>query len=426
MERRFTSYVIDDFNFFKTQLLNFGKRFSNFCFLDNHEYEFDKTFECLAAFGTVNSATANETCSFHDIDDFINKNKDWIFGHISYDLKNEIEILTSENHDGIEFPAFHFFIPEIVIILSKDLIKIGVPEGHDATVIFNELLAAIPEEHGFAKPELSGRLFKNDYLEIVKKLQQHILKGDCYEICFCQEFYANHAQIDPIAVFKKLGLLSPNPFSAFYKLDKKYLLCASPERFLKRTGDIIMSQPIKGTSRRSANENSNDEEEIHLLSSDEKERSENIMVVDLVRNDLSKICNEGSVSVKEYLKIYSFPQVHQMISTIEGHLRSGVSFTDILSATFPMGSMTGVPKKRVMELIEFYENTKRGLFSGSIGYINPEGDFDFNVVIRSILYNEPKQYLSVQVGSAITWKSDPEKEYEECNIKIKAMKKALE
>jgi para-aminobenzoate synthetase component 1 len=273
---------------------------------------------------------------------------------------------------------------------------------------------------------LLSRFSKNDYLGTVKKLQQHILKGDCYEICFCQEFYADHVQINPVTVFKNLSLLSPNPFSAFYKLDKKYLLCASPERFLKRTGDIIISQPIKGTSRRSANENRNDEEEINLLLSDEKERSENIMVVDLVRNDLSKICKEGSVSVKEYLKIYSFPQVHQMISTIEGRLRSDVSFTDILSATFPMGSMTGVPKRRVMELIEYYEKTKRGLFSGSVGYINPEGDFDFNVVIRSILYNELKQYLSIQVGSAITWKSDPEKEYEECNIKIEAMKKALE
>jgi para-aminobenzoate synthetase component 1 len=187
-----------------------------------------------------------------------------------------------------------------------------------------------------------------------------------------------------------------------------------------------MSQPIKGTSRRSAYEKRNDQEEINLLLSDEKERSENIMVVDLVRNDLSKICKKGSVSVKEYLKIYSFPHVHQMISTIAGELRNDVTFTDILSATFPMGSMTGVPKKKVMELIEQFEKTKRGLFSGSVGYIDPEGDFDFNVVIRSILYNEMKQYLSIQAGSAITWKSDPEKEYEECNLKIAAMRSALD
>ena len=426
MKRKFTSYPIDDFNFFKNQLLNFGKKFSNFCFLDNHEYEFDKSYECLAAAGSVNTITAGKTHNLTHIDDFINENKDWIFGHISYDLKNEIEDLSSENQDGIEFPEFQFFVPEIVIILSKDIIKIGISAECNSEQIFNELCTAITEENSFAKPELLSRFSRNDYLETVKKLQQHILKGDCYEICFCQEFYADSVQIDPVLSYKKLSVLSPNPFSAFYKSGEKYLLCASPERFLKRSGNVIMSQPIKGTSSRSADKNRNDDEEINLLLSDEKERSENIMVVDLVRNDLSKICKEGSVSVKEYLKIYSFPHVHQMISTITGELRDDVSFTDMLSATFPMGSMTGVPKKKVMELIEQYERTKRGLFSGSVGYISPAGDFDLNVVIRSILYNERKQYLSIQAGSAITWKSDPQKEYEECNLKIAAIKTALE
>ena len=201
-------------------------------------------------------------------------------------------------------------------------------------------------------------------------------------------------------------------------------MCASPERFLKKIKNTILSQPIKGTSKR-GNNIKEDEEEKKALQLNEKERSENTMIVDLVRNDLSKICTEGSVMVKEYLKIYSFPQVHQMISTISGNLRENISFSEILSATFPMGSMTGAPKKRVMELIEQYEKTKRGLFSGTVGYINPGGDFDFNVVIRSILYNEENNYLSIQAGSAITFKSDPHKEYEECNIKIEAMRQAL-
>lgn len=426
MKRQFTSYLIDDLDFFKIQLLNFGKKFSNFCFLDNHNYDFDKSFECLAAFGVSNSITAHEKCTLGHIDDFIKSNRDWVFGHLSYDLKNEIEHLTSDNPDGIGFPVFHFFVPEIVVTLSQSLVTIGVPERYQAKTIFDEISRSIPDGNSFAKPELLSRFSRDEYLETVKKLQQHILKGDCYEICFCQEFYSPDTQINPLNVFKKLNLLSPNPFSAFYKTDKKYLLCASPERFLKRTGEEIISQPIKGTSKRSANDVRNDEEETNLLLSDEKERSENIMIVDLVRNDLSKICEEGSVSVKEYLKIHSFPQVHQMISTIAGELRDDVSFTDIISATFPMGSMTGVPKKRVMELIERYEKSKRGLFSGSVGYINPEGGFDFNVVIRSILYNEITHYLSIQAGSAITWKSDPEKEYEECNIKITALQKALE
>ncbi len=199
-------------------------------------------------------------------------------------------------------------------------------------------------------------------------------------------------------------------------------MCASPERFLKKTGNTIISQPIKGTSKRN---NEKDEEEKSALQLNEKERAENIMIVDLVRNDLSKICTEGSVSVKEYLKIYSFPQVHQMISTITGQLRENISFSEILSATFPMGSMTGAPKKRVMELLEKYERTKRGLFSGTVGYITPGGDFDFNVVIRSVLYNHETNYLSIQAGSAITFKSEPEKEYEECNVKIAALKQAI-
>ncbi len=249
------------------------------------------------------------------------------------------------------------------------------------------------------------------------------MRGDCYEICFCQEFFAENIEIDPIAVFKKLSGISPNPFSAFYKSANKFLMCASPERFLKKINGTIFSQPIKGTSRRSTH---SDEEEKYLLKSNEKERAENIMIVDLVRNDLSKICVEGSVTVKEFLQIYSFPQVHQMISTIAGKLSKKTSLTEIFYATFPMGSMTGAPKKRVLELIDQYEKTKRGLFSGSVGYIAPNGDFDFNVVIRSILYNEKNRYLSIPAGSAITWKSNAEKEFEECAVKIEGMKKALE
>ncbi|MBL7747847.1 MAG: chorismate-binding protein, partial [Chitinophagaceae bacterium] len=157
-----------------------------------------------------------------------------------------------------------------------------------------------------------------------------------------------------------------------------------------------------------------------------KDRSENVMVVDLVRNDLAKICTEGTVKVDELYGIYSFPQVHQMISTVSGELKQGISFADIIKATFPMGSMTGAPKKRVMELIEQYEQTRRGIFSGAVGYIAPNGDFDFNVVIRSIMYNAATRYLSYQAGSGITFYSDPEMEWEECLMKAAAIRKVLE
>jgi para-aminobenzoate synthetase component 1 len=203
-------------------------------------------------------------------------------------------------------------------------------------------------------------------------------------------------------------------------------MCASPERFIKKKKDTIISQPIKGTANRVKNDLAADEQRKDNLFYNDKERSENIMIVDLVRNDLAKICTQGSVSVKEFLKVYTFPQVHQMISTVAGNLKENISIADVFYATFPMGSMTGAPKKKVMELIEKYEKTRRGLFSGTLGYINPEGDFDFNVVIRSILYNQSNSYVSIQAGSAITFKSDPKNEYEECLLKITAMKKALE
>lgn len=399
-------------------MLDFGKKFSNFCFLDNHDYEFDKSYDFIAGCGVIHSITCGEKNNLVSVDLFKKENNDWIFGHVAYDLKNKIENLSSNNKDGIGFPDFYFFVPEIIFILSKETVKIGVQEDMEPNGIFEEIISIVPDKKVSEKPLLKSRFSKNEYLQTVEKLQQHILRGDCYEICFCQEFFAENIQIEAVNVFKRLCEISPNPFAAFYKLGEKYLMCASPERFLKKMGEVIISQPIKGTSKRSEK---NTEGEKYQLQTDEKERAENVMIVDLVRNDLSKICAAGSVSVKEFQKIYSFPQVHQMISTIQGRLKENVSFGEILSATFPMGSMTGAPKKRVMELIEKYEKTKRGLFSGAVGYINPEGNFDFNVVIRSILYNEKSGYLSMQAGSAITSKSIADKEYEECKVKMQPL-----
>ena len=305
--------------------------------------------------------------------------------------------------------------------------QIGAINTYDAQKIYVEIIAHNAEKKSEVKKlSLKSRFSKDEYIDAVKKLQEHILRGDCYEINFCQEFYSKNIAINPFNVYQKLSDLSPNPFSAFYKYEDKYLMCASPERFLKKTGDTIISQPIKGTAKRIINDAKADEEQKNNLFKNEKERSENIMIVDLVRNDLAKICSEGSVYVKEFLGIYLFPQVYQMISTVAGKLRKNVSLAEIFTATFPMGSMTGAPKKRVMELIEKYEKTKRGLFSGTIGYINPEGDFDFNVVIRSVLYNETEKYISIQAGSAITFKSIPESEYEECLLKADAIKRSLE
>lgn len=403
-------------------MLSFGEKFSNFCLLDNHGYEFDKSYECIAAAGSLEYIVASETCGLPALGEFCSLQQDWIFGHLSYDLKNQIESLSSSHPDKIGFPEFVFFVPEIVFIISEKKVEISLFAGRDPAEIFHDIKSSRPEKMSSQKNIIQPVFSKNEYIASIEKLQEHIQKGDCYEITFCQEFFCENASVDPVEMYKKLSRLSPNPFAAFYKFHDKYLLCASPERFLKRSGNHIISQPIKGTAKRNPRM---DPVEMASLASDAKERAENIMIVDLVRNDLAKICAEGSVAVKEFLKIYSFPQVHQMISTIEGKLQKGITFSEIIAATFPMGSMTGAPKKRAMELIEQYERTKRGLFSGSVGYIDPHGNFDFNVVIRSILYNASGSYLSAQVGAAITAASVAEKEFAECNIKMEAIKRIL-
>ena len=273
---------------------------------------------------------------------------------------------------------------------------------------------------------IEARISKEEYISTIEKLLAHIKRGDCYEINYCQEFFATDVITDPLHLYTQLTAISPNPFSCFYKLADKYVLCASPERYIQKKGTHILSQPIKGTFQRDPFNAAADNELKLQLQQSEKDKSENVMVVDLVRNDLSRVCKEGTVKVEELFGVYSFPQVHQMISTITGELKNGVDLSEIIKASFPMGSMTGAPKRRVMELIEQYEKTKRGIYSGAVGYISPEKDFDFNVVIRSILYNATEKYLSYLVGGGITFYSDAEKEYAECLLKAEAIKKVLQ
>lgn len=379
--------------------------------------------ECLLAAGVKRQLKVNAGNAIKQLQAFIDEHPGWLFGHLGYDLKNEMEELSSFNPDQVNFPDLFFFEPAVVIRLTE---KEMIIEAEDPELLFAEIInTPLPEVSALPVNAIKSRIDRDEYVNIIRRLKQHILRGDCYEINFCQEFYAENTVIHPVEVYKKLSAVSPNPFSALYRLHDNWLICASPERFLKKTGNIVLSQPIKGTSRRITADEEQDNQRKNELFLSAKDRSENVMVVDLVRNDLSKICEEGTVQVDELYGVYSFPQVHQMISTISGVLRHDISFADILNATFPMGSMTGAPKKRVMELIEQYEQTKRGIFSGAIGYITPEGDFDFNVVIRSIMYNADTKYLSYQAGSGITYYSDPEMEWEECLLKAEAIKKVL-
>jgi len=425
--KKAVTFPVNNFEEIKNKMLNWANQFSIFCFLDNNGYHFEKpAFECLLAVGCRRSIKANAGDAFGVLKTFANQNKgEWLFGHLSYDLKNETEDIQSDNFDGIQFPDIHFFVPEFVLELNKEQLLIYAESN--AAGIFNDIntvdaTLTVKESKPFI---IQSRVAEEDYIDTVKKMQAHMLRGDCYEINYCQEFYATGVSIDPVAIYKKLITVSPNPFSAFYKLNDRYCVCASPERYLKKSGSRIISQPIKGTAKRNLSDQVADENSRWQLMSSPKERSENVMVVDLVRNDLSRICKEGSVQVDELFGIYGFPHLYQMISSISGEMVDQLDWVDVIKATFPMGSMTGAPKKRVMELIEEYEKTKRGLFSGAIGFVSPRGDFDFNVVIRSILYNSSNNYLSFQAGSAITFYSNAPEEYKECLLKAAAMKMVL-
>jgi para-aminobenzoate synthetase component I len=425
VNRLTATFQVNNIASFKQLMLSWANRFNIFLFLDSHSYG-DKysTEEWVLAADAVDEFSAG-TNIFEGLRNWLNQKQDWLFGHLNYDLKNEVEQLSSAHPDGVGFPDVYFFQPAIVIRQKGKQIEIlstSVAPGD----IFNEI-SSMPLRLHRVKDELNicQRFSKEEYLQAIEKLRQHILRGDCYEINFCQEFFAENAVIDPLDVYHLLAELSPTPFGGFYKLNDKFLLCASPERFLQKKGDKIISQPIKGTIKRNTADAGADQLLKQQLHNSGKDRSENVMVVDLVRNDLSRVCKEGSVHVEELYGIYTFPQVHQMVSTIAGELEDQVDLVDILRATFPMGSMTGAPKVRVMQLAEQYERTKRGIYSGAIGYITPGKDFDFNVVIRSIMYNASRKYLSYQVGGGITFLSDPEKEYEECLLKAEAIKKVL-
>ena len=408
----------------KQKVLNWIQKFNTFCLLDNQQYQIQPhTQEFIAGAGIKRRINAGGENALDLLQQFNDQKRTWLFGHLAYELNTRAG-QSAHHDDHIQFPDLFFFEPDIIIRVNENEMTI---EAQDPLDIF-ENIDSMPVDRPVklqTVPAICNRLSKDEYISIIRQLQQHILRGDCYEINFCQEFYAEKTIVDPVEVYRKLIAVSPNPFSALYRMDDKWLICASPERFLQRSGNRIISQPIKGTSRRILTDRQQDELMKQRLSNSQKDKSENVMVVDLVRNDLAKICKEGTVQVEELYGVYSFPQVHQMISTVTGELKKQISFADIIRATFPMGSMSGAPKMRVMELIAQYEKTKRGIFSGCLGYVSPSGDFDLNVVIRSIMYNALTGYLSFQAGSGITFYSNAEQEWEECLLKAEAIKTTL-
>ncbi|WP_335975553.1 aminodeoxychorismate synthase component I [Gaetbulibacter jejuensis] len=417
---------------YKQKLLHWSQQFREVVWLDTNAFNTQySTFDAVLAVDAITSIQTDYENAFKALKDYQTQTNDWIFGYLTYDLKNDVEHLTSRNFDGLQFPELFFFQPKKLFLFKDDVVEVRylnfVSDELDADL---KTIDAIDVSNTVEEPQTENikiklRIHKDDYFNKVNTMLKHIHRGDIYEANFCQEFYAEDTLIQPLNIYNKLNAISKPPFATFLKLDDKYLLSASPERYLKKEGTTIVSQPIKGTAKRSKDKDEDDKLKTELAK-DEKERSENIMIVDLVRNDLSQTATKGSVEVKELCKVYSFEQVHQMISTVTSQIESTTHPVDVIATTFPMGSMTGAPKISAMKIIETLEETKRGLYSGAVGYFTPQGDFDFNVVIRSILYNQSNQYVSYSVGGAITAKSDPLKEYEECLIKAKAMREVLE
>lgn len=432
MKRSIKKYTLALSEEFKTKLLLWSQQFEDVTWLDSNNYQQQHTsYQALLAVDAFTAIKTDQFQAFAKLEEYQQTTGDWLFGYMTYDLKNDTEQLQSQNADSLQFPDLYFFQPKKIFLFSEKQVEL-----HYLAMVDDEMetdwqeINSVEIPSGFfektATPvAIKARTGKEAYLQKVIQLLQHIERGDVYEANLCQEFYAEEVTIDPVKTFLQLNKISRPPFASFFKNEQRYALSASPERYLKKSGSSVISQPIKGTARRAATPQE-DAAMIHQLANDPKERSENIMITDLVRNDLSRIATKGSVEVDELCGIYTFEQVHHMISTITCEVAADVTPVKIIKNTFPMGSMTGAPKISSMQLIEKLEDAKRGLYSGTMGYFTPKGDFDFNVMIRSILYNAAHHYVSYSVGGAITAGSISANEYEECLLKAKAMRAVLE
>lgn len=405
---------------FFDQAVHFLTKSSNhFCYFNSENPNFSNypflKYEKILAWGAKKTCVSTQNY-WNELNNFIQNNQGFKFGYLSYDLKNEIEKLTSRNNDDVGFEELAFFIPEFVLIQQKNKL---VCYGNDLSEL-NKAIEKIKNTETNYNTYLPSIQFKpktnkEDYLKNVLDLKQQIQLGNIYEINYCIEFFANQANVPPMHLYNAFVKSANVPFSAFCRFNDHYFFSASPERFITRQGNRVISQPIKGTSKRNFEITINEE---HLqLKNSLKDSTENVMIVDLVRNDLSKTAVKGSVKVHELFGVYSFPSVNQMISTVISKVNPIVNSVEIIKSCFPMGSMTGAPKLSAMQIAEKTENFKRGMYSGAIGYFDENQNFDFNVVIRTAIYNAKTNYMSYAVGGAITALSNPYQEYEECLLK---------
>ncbi|MFN8323836.1 MAG: anthranilate synthase component I family protein [Chitinophagales bacterium] len=420
-----TTVTLANAELFKQKAVVWANYFKVACLLDSNSYAYRNysSIDWLLAVDAVSETEHTDTLS-----EWLKDTDQKIFGFLSYDYKNQLEKLTSNRIDKLQFPELYFFKPRYIFEIIEN--RITINRNYPETFELIELIERLPlpdtekDISSNQEIELSPRTSKETYLQNVEKIKSQIEAGDFYELNYCNEFYNQNASVNPVHIFNLLNKKSKAPFSVFFKLNSKYLLCASPERFLRKNGSLIISEPIKGTIKKGTTKEENDIQK-ELLRTNEKERAENVMIVDLVRNDLARSSQPGSVKVQELCAVYEFNSVHQMISTVTAEIADGVLPIDVIRHAFPMGSMTGAPKVEVMKNIEQYEDFKRGLYSGCMGYFTPQNDFDFNVVIRSIFYESSTDYLSIRAGGAITYDSTAENEWNEMLLKTQSLTEVL-
>ncbi len=346
----------------------------------------------------------------------------WNYGHVGYDRKNALEHLRSRHPREDGFAEVEWTVPQWVLRFQDGQASVlhAGRDGEGAAQLLRALGAPVT---GVVPASLHGwqvRTPRERYLEHVRQALAHIQRGDVYELNYCAQRRTAAPGWDPFAGFAALMAANPAPHAAFYRCGDAFALCASPERYLRIEEGRITAQPMKGTRRRSADP-AEDARLAQELATDAKERSENIMAVDVMRNDLSRVAAPRSVVVEELCGVHAYPHVHQMTSTITARVGHGRSTWDVVAASFPMASMTGAPKVRAMQLVDELEDMRRGLFSGTLGLVAPNGDTDLNVVIRTLTFDASTGAASLITGSAITAASDPEQEWAECELKARSV-----
>lgn len=395
-------YAIEDI---KLKVLHWLRQCNTFSFLDNNQYQIDPhRYELLVGVDVVSRPIITN----------IDKLNDWVFGQLDFEF--DFQILADT----------HFiFIPKTVIYIDTHQPEYWTIESVDEPeLIYQQIIQQQyhPTPRSYNLKHWTWHTPHDKYMQTINAIRQDIYNGQYYEINYCVKCSHQHVDLDAIEVFIQQKKDNPSPFAALMRMGREYIICSSPERFLYKNDQTLICQPIKGTIKRHHDSLEKDEELKSQLFNSEKDRAENVMIVDLTRNDLYRCCQSHTVEVPELFGIYTFPFVHQMISTISGQLQHDMTWTNIFQYCYPMGSMTGAPKKTVVEHIVRYESEVRGHYSGTIFYINPRGDFDSNVVIRSLFYNEEQQELSFYTGGAITYDSTAEGEWEEILVKSQSMR----